>query len=210
MAALGNTVSTVFLDRDGTLNVKPASGQYITSPDDLILLPGAAHAVARLNAAGVRTILVTNQRWLCGPSADPVRYAAVQARLERLLAAQGAWLDASYYCPHAIGACDCRKPGAGMLTRAARALRFDLRTSVVVGDNETDLMAGLRVGAATILLRSEAAAEAGRLGADAVAPDLPAAVCLILRTRNGLGGGSDITDQARKERSSKSGQECSP
>lgn len=197
MAALGrNKVTTVFLDRDGTLNVKPAAGEYITSPVDLILLPGAGQAVARLNAVGLRTVLVTNQRWLSGPSGDPVRYSAVQARLEQLLAAQGARLDASYYCPHPIGVCDCRKPGAGMLRRAAREHRFSLRTSVVVGDSETDLMAARPVGAAAILLRSEPTGEACQL-ADAVATDLLAAVRLILQARNGREPASEAASAAQ-------------
>ena len=194
-ALLGNAVSTVFLDRDGTLNVKAAAGEYITSPGELILLPGAGRAVARLNTAGLRTVLVTNQRWLSEPSADPVRYRSVHGRLEELLAAHGAWLDASYYCPHAIDVCGCRKPGAGMLQRAAAEHGFSLRASVVIGDSTTDLMAGRLVGARTILLRpepdepagrSEPAGEAGETDqlADAVATDLPAAVGLVLRARN--------------------------
>src|SRR5208283_3870320 len=142
MAELGrNAVSTVFLDRDGTINVKAVAGEYVTSPSELTLLPGAGSAVARLNAAGVRTVLVTNQRWLSGPSADPARYRAIHRCLEELLAAHGAWLDASYCCPHATGVCECRKPRPGMLKRAATDHRFSLRTSVVVGDSETDLMA---------------------------------------------------------------------
>lgn len=182
-ALLGNAVSTVFLDRDGTLNVKAAAGEYITSPDELILLPGAGRAVARLNAAGLRMVLVTNQRWLSEPLADPVRYRPVHGRLEELLAEHGAWLDASYYCPHAIGVCECRKPRAGMLKRAAAEHGFSLRASVVIGDSTTDLRAGRLVGARTILLRPGEAGEAGEL-ADAVATDLPTAVSLILRARN--------------------------
>ena len=183
MGALGhNALSTVFLDRDGTLNVKAAPDGYVTSPDDLILLPGAGPAVARLNAAGLRTILISNQRWLSRPSADLATYGAVQRRLEQLLAAHGAWLDASYYCPHAIGACDCRKPGAGLLRQAAGEHGFNHRDSVVVGDSETDMMAGQSVGAATILLRPTSASELCPL-ADAVATDLMAAVRLIVRER---------------------------
>jgi D-glycero-D-manno-heptose 1,7-bisphosphate phosphatase len=178
----GNAVSTVFLDRDGTINVRPPPGEYITSPEDLVLLPGAGPAVARLNAAGLQTVLITNQRWLSQPSADFVAYRAVQSRLEQLLAAHGAWLEASYYCPHAIAACDCRKPRTGMLQRAAREHRFSLRESLVIGDSETDLMAGRPVGATTILLRSEPAGVPPGL-ADAVATDLMAAVDLILRAR---------------------------
>jgi len=187
MATLGvNAVSTVFLDRDGTINAGPLPGKYITSPEDLVLLPGAGPAVAQLNAAGLRTVLITNQRWLSQRSADWVAYRAVQGRLEQLLAVHGAWLDASYCCPHAIAACDCRKPGTGMLQRAAREHRFSLRESLVIGDSETDLEAGRPVGAATILLRSEPTGVPAGL-ADAVTTDLMAAVGLILEARAARG-----------------------
>jgi D-glycero-D-manno-heptose 1,7-bisphosphate phosphatase len=168
---------TVFLDRDGTINVKAAAGKYIASPGDLVLLPGAAKAIAALNAAGVRTILVTNQRWLSKSSADPGHYAAVHARLEQVLRAEGAWLDAAYHCPHAVDVCDCRKPAAGMLHRAALDHKFDLAGAVIVGDSESDLLAGRAAGISTILLRNT---EDGIGSADAVVADLAAAVRLIL------------------------------
>ncbi len=174
-------VRTVFLDRDGTINVKAALGDYVTSPADLVLLPGAARSVAALNAARLRTILVTNQRWLAEPTADPGRYAAVHARLEELLANEGAWLDAAYHCPHAAGVCDCRKPGSGMLQRAARDHDFDLTEAVIVGDSDADLIAGRSVGVATILLR---AGGGTATSADAVVEDLDAAVRLILDAKD--------------------------
>jgi D-glycero-D-manno-heptose 1,7-bisphosphate phosphatase len=182
--------STIFLDRDGTINVKAPEGQYVTSPAALVLLPGAARAVARLNAAGLRVVLVTNQRWLSGPSADPAGYAAVHARLEQLLAAGGGRLDAAYHCPHAAGTCDCRKPAPGMLRRAAREHLFDLRKAVIVGDSDADLMAGRAAGTSTILIRPAGPpgpAGPATHGADAVASDLPAAVRLILQARNAAG-----------------------
>jgi len=176
-------ITTVFLDRDGTLNVKAPEGEYITSPADLVLLPGAAHAVAQLNAAGLRTILVTNQRWLSSPASDPGRYAAIQARLAELLAAEGAWLDASFHCPHPAGSCDCRKPGNGMLLRAAREHRLDLARAVIVGDTEDDMVAGRSAGTAGILLRDRSPDTTASI-ADAVVTDLPAAVRLILAARS--------------------------
>ncbi len=175
--------STIFLDRDGTINVKAPAGQYITSPAGLVLLPGAAGAVARLNAAGLRVVLVTNQRWLSGPSADPAAYAAVHARLEQLLAAEGGWLDAAYHCPHAAGTCGCRKPAPGMLQRAARDHLLDLDKAVIIGDSDSDLMAGRAAGTSTIFVRPGTAGPAAP-GADAEASDLPAAVRLILQARN--------------------------
>lgn len=173
-------VRTVFLDRDGTINVKAADGEYVRSPEEVVLLPGAARAIAALNAAGLRTVLVTNQRWLSERAADAARFAAVQDRLAELLADQGARLDAAYHCPHAAASCDCRKPEAGMLVRAARELGFDLTESVMIGDSDADVQAGRAAGAATILLR---AGDAGAAGADAVAGDLAAAVRLILDAR---------------------------
>jgi D-glycero-D-manno-heptose 1,7-bisphosphate phosphatase len=178
-------ISTVFLDRDGTISVKPAEGEYVTSPADLVLLPGAARAVAKVNAAGLRTVLVTNQRWLSRSSADPADYAAVHARLEQLLAAEGAWLDAAYHCPHAAAACDCRKPSPGMLLRAAQEYSIELGKAVIVGDSDSDLMAGRAAGTSTILLRPGAAGQAaGNANADVVADDLRSAVCLILQAQN--------------------------
>ena len=178
-------IRTVFLDRDGTINVKPPEGEYVTSPAELVLLPGAARAVARLNAAGVRTVLVTNQSWLSRSPGNPERYAAVHARLAQLLAAEGARLDAAYHCPHARATCDCRKPDPGLLRRAARELQIELGQSVIIGDRDTDLMAGRAAGTSTILVRTgeggPAAADAAAAHADIVADDLPAAVRLILR-----------------------------
>lgn len=103
-------VRTVFLDRDGTVNVKAAEGEYIKSPAELVLLPGAARALAALNAAGLRTVLVTNQRWLSEPTAAPADFAAVHDRLVRLLADRGARIDAAYHCPHPRTAATAANP----------------------------------------------------------------------------------------------------
>ena len=182
LRCLGNAerfrcAETVFLDRDGTINVKASAGAYITSPDQLVLLPGAAKAVAALNAANIRTVLVTNQRWLSDQTADTTRYPAIHARLEQLLALEGGWLDASYYCPHPVDVCDCRKPKPGMLVRAAREQSFDLAKAVIIGDSDSDLIAGRSAGTATVLLSSDVGTVPG---ADAVAKDLAAAVRLVL------------------------------
>lgn len=180
-------IRTVFLDRDGTINVKPPEGEYVTAPDGLVLLPGAARALARLNAAGVRTVLVTNQSWLSRPSGSAAGYAAIRARLARLLAAEGARLDADYHCPHAPATCDCRKPRPGMLRRAARELRIELDRAVIIGDSDSDLLAGRAAGTSTILLRPGADRSAA-VNADAVADDLPSAVRLILDARSVTAG----------------------
>ncbi|WP_145012219.1 D-glycero-alpha-D-manno-heptose-1,7-bisphosphate 7-phosphatase [Mycobacterium marseillense] len=176
-------VRTVFLDRDGTINVKAAEGEYIRSPAELELLPGAATALAALNTAGLRAVLVTNQRWLSEPASDPTHFTAVQDRLQQLLAGEGARIDAAYHCPHATNSCDCRKPGTGMLLRAATEHGFELTESVMIGDSDTDMRAGRAAGTATILLRSGGGAS---VDADIVVDDLAAAVELILSAQAAL------------------------
>jgi D-glycero-D-manno-heptose 1,7-bisphosphate phosphatase len=155
----------IFLDRDGTLNRKAPEGEYIRYPAELALLPGAASAVRRINAAGIPAILVTNQRWLSGPTADAATYLAVARELARQLAIEGAALDASYVCPHDIGRCGCRKPKPGLLTRAAAELGISLTDSVMIGDAPTDVQAGLAAGLATVLINpTPAPAVAGNSG----------------------------------------------
>jgi D-glycero-D-manno-heptose 1,7-bisphosphate phosphatase len=168
--------TTVFLDRDGTINVKAPEGEYVTSPGEVCLLPGAAAAISLLNGAAIRVILVTNQRWLSS-APDMDSYARVHGCLEELLAAGGAHLDAAYVCPHALG-CSCRKPQPGMLRRAAGEHGFRLSEAVMIGDSETDVAAGRAAGAATILLRF--GRKIASSNADLVAADLAEAVRFIL------------------------------
>jgi D-glycero-D-manno-heptose 1,7-bisphosphate phosphatase len=138
---------TVFLDRDGTINVKAAEGSYILRPEDVRLLPGAGEAVHRLNAAALRVIVVTNQRAAALGLIDDAGLAQVNSQLEHLLAAHGAHLDGIYVCPHGIDSCDCRKPATGLL-RQARAdfPDIDYARSVLIGDSESDVGAALACG----------------------------------------------------------------
>ena len=148
-----NRLDAVFLDRDGTLNVKAGEGAYVTTPDQLVLLPGAGAAVRRLNQAGVEVILVTNQRCIARGLLSPAGYAAVADHLRRLLAAAGARLDAEYFCPHEGGGCPCRKPLPGLLRAAAADQpNLDLAYSALVGDAESDVQAGLAAGVTTVRL----------------------------------------------------------
>lgn len=149
--------SAAFLDRDGTINVKAPEGEYVERPDELRLLDGAAAAVARINAAGIPVFVVTNQRGIALGRMTEDDLAAVHARLDALLAREGARVDAYYHCPHEKGACDCRKPGTALFERAAREHGVELGRSFVVGDAESDVEAGRRVGARTVLLGRDAA-----------------------------------------------------
>ncbi len=147
-----------FLDRDGTINVKAAEGDYVESPDQLVLIPGAAAAIRHLNDAGLKTIVITNQRGIALGRMSGDDLAAVHARLEELLAAEaGARLDAIFHCPHGLDSCDCRKPEVGLFLQAKeRWPEIDFARSAMVGDSEKDVLAGERLGMTTVHLGDDA------------------------------------------------------
>lgn len=152
----GPRIRWVFLDRDGTLNVKPPDGEYIERPDALELLPGAGEAVRMLNRAGLWTGVVTNQRGIALGRMTSDDLDAIHERLRHLLHLEGAFLDAIYACPHEIDACDCRKPRPGLLLKAQiENPALDFARAAIVGDSPSDAQTGGRLGLTTVLIAGE-------------------------------------------------------
>jgi len=144
-------LAAVLLDRDGTINVKAPEGEYVSRPQQMRLLPGAAEAIRTLNQAGVPVVIVTNQRGIALGRMTERDLAEVHDRLRALLRSQSAWIEQIFYCPHDKGACRCRKPGTLMLDWAREYLGLaDLRTAVMIGDSPSDIVAGRAVGARTV------------------------------------------------------------
>ena len=149
----------IFLDRDGTLIEWV---HYLRDPARVRLVPHAARALSELRALGYRLVLVTNQAALGKGLLTSSELHDVHRRLEALLAAEGVSLDAWYFCPHVAKGSDRlaiehpdRKPGPGMLFRAAREHGLALARSIMVGDALSDTLAGRNAGcAATVLVRS--------------------------------------------------------
>lgn len=140
------TRAAAFLDRDGTV-IEDAN--YLASPDDVVLLPGAAEAISALNAAGIPVIVVTNQSGIAQGLLTEAQYRATKARLDALLAAAGARVDATYHCPHhpdVTGPCECRKPGTLLYRLAAESHGIDLTASLYVGDRMRDIVPGRSFG----------------------------------------------------------------
>lgn len=170
------------LDRDGTLIVHR---HYLSTPEEVELIPGAALGLRALGAAGLGLIVVTNQSGIARGYFDESTLDRINARMTALFAAEGVRFDAIYHCPHAPeDACECRKPRTGLVTRAAAAHHFDPRQSFVIGDNLVDLELGRNLGATTILVKtgygeSIAARHPGE--ADHVAGDVQEAATLIAR-----------------------------
>lgn len=151
----------VFLDRDGTLNRHIG---FLTRPDDLELIPGAAEAVRRINREGYLAIVVTNQPVIARGECSFETLQEIHDKLETLLGREGAFLDGIYYCPHHPdrgfpgeraaykGSCDCRKPLPGLLRRAAADFHIDLEQSLMIGDREADVQTGINAGCKRSLL----------------------------------------------------------
>ncbi len=149
----------VFLDRDGTVTEEVG---YLTSLDMLKLIRGAGAAIKRLNEAGYKVVLVTNQSGVARGYFPESLVDDAHGLLRRMLMEDGALLDGIYYCPHHPTAgkakytivCDCRKPETGLLDRAARDLAIDLTRSFMAGDKWSDVELGHRAGMRSILVRT--------------------------------------------------------
>lgn len=135
-----------FLDRDGTVIEER---HYLRDPDEVVLLPGVAAAMARLRAAGFLLVMVSNQSGVARGRMSLDDVARVNARMQELLAPDGATFDALLFCPHGPDdGCACRKPGTGMIDDFRARHSFDLAGSILVGDKDIDMdcarSAGLR------------------------------------------------------------------
>ncbi len=147
----------IFLDRDDTLIEDPG---YISSPEQVQLLPGVATALIELKALGYKLVVITNQSAVARGIVTEQVLGKIHNRLKQLLAEKSAFLDRIYYCPyHPDGVVakyrqesDFRKPNPGMLLKAAEEMDIDLGQSWCVGNSGSDVEAGLRAGCKTILI----------------------------------------------------------
>lgn len=141
----------VVIDRDGTLNRDPED--YLRGPDDWEPLPGALEAVARLNEAGWRVVIASNQSGLGRGLFDVATLNAVHARMHKDVVQAGGRIDAVFFCPHAPeDECDCRKPAPGLLLQVAARYGVAPAQLVAVGDSAHDAQAGVAAGCDTHLV----------------------------------------------------------
>jgi len=174
----------IILDRDGVINED--SDAYIKSPEEFVPLPGSLEAIARLNQAGYRVAVATNQSGVARGLFDLDTLGRIHAKLGQGLAAVGGHIDAIAFCPHGPDdGCDCRKPKPGLLNELADRLGISLEGVPVVGDSLRDLRAAQEVGAEPILVRTgkgERTVAAGEgLDEIPVYADLAAVVEALLR-----------------------------
>lgn len=158
---LKNKQKAIFLDRDGTLNVKKG---FLTKVEDLELIEGAAEAIRLINLSEYLAIVITNQPQIARGDSSFEELQMIHNKLETDLGRFGAFVDAIYYCPHHTDKgfpgerieykcnCGCRKPKPGMLLQAALDFNIDLSQSFMIGDSGNDVKAGEVAGCMRSLL----------------------------------------------------------
>jgi len=144
-----------FLDRDGTINKYVG---FLRNVEEMELIPGVAEAIKRINSSGYLAIVVTNQPVIARGEVSFEGLENIHNKMETLLGKEGAYIDAIYYCPHHPHSgydgeiaelkkeCECRKPKPGLLLKAATDFNIELSKSWMIGDSESDVLAGLSAG----------------------------------------------------------------
>jgi D-glycero-D-manno-heptose 1,7-bisphosphate phosphatase len=141
----------IILDRDGVINHD--SDAFIKSPEEWVPIPGSLEAIARLNQAGYRVVVATNQSGIARGLFDMVKLNAIHQKLHTAAQLAGADIDAVFFCPHAADDnCDCRKPKPGMLRNIAQRYDVSLKGMPNVGDSLRDLQAGFSLGCVPYLV----------------------------------------------------------
>jgi D-glycero-D-manno-heptose 1,7-bisphosphate phosphatase len=176
----------VFLDRDGVVNRD--SDQYIKHWAEFEFLPGSLEALARLTAAGLQLVVITNQSAVGRGLVSLAGLQEIHRRMTGAITAAGGHLLDIFFCPHRPDAgCDCRKPATGMIAEACRRHGLDPARAVMVGDRAKDIRCGRDAGCrATVLVGaadpSTVLAELAqwKIAPDRVAPDLAAACDWII------------------------------
>ena len=181
-----NSITTVFLDRDGVINED--SDAYIKSRDEFHPLPGSLAAIARLSKNGIRVILITNQSVINRGMVPLSELEAIHDQLCQAVSSLGGRITDIFFCPHRPNeGCDCRKPKPGLIRAAVNRYGIDLAQSVMIGDSAKDILAGKAAGCGlTVLVQTGKAQSAMRsleMSAsrpDHIATDLDAAVAWLL------------------------------
>jgi D-glycero-D-manno-heptose 1,7-bisphosphate phosphatase len=176
-------VKLIVLDRDGVINYD--SDQFIKSPDEWRAVPGSVEAIARLNHAGYRVVVATNQSGIGRGLFDMGMLNAIHEKMHKALNHAGGRLDAIFFCPHTADAkCECRKPKPGMLLEIGKRFNTELTSVPCIGDSLRDLQSADAVGAQPMLVltgKGEKTLRDGNFPKNTVIfPDLAFAVSALL------------------------------
>lgn len=141
----------IILDRDGVINYD--SVNYIRTPDEWHPIPGSLEAIARLNRAGFRIAVATNQSGVGRGYYSENTLQNIHQKMLDMLAKKGGEIEVIFYCPHLPSAqCDCRKPKPGLLNKVAQHFNCSLELVPFIGDSPSDMEAAIAVHAAPIFI----------------------------------------------------------
>jgi D-glycero-D-manno-heptose 1,7-bisphosphate phosphatase len=176
-------IKLIVLDRDGVINYD--STQFIKSPEEWRPIPGSLEAIARLNHAGFRVVVATNQSGIGRGLFDMATLNEIHLKMHRALAIAGGRIDALFYCPHTADAdCECRKPKTAMLKDIGVRFGVDMTGVPCIGDSLRDLLAADAVGAQPMLVltgKGEKTLRDGNFPKNTIIfPDLAFAVSALL------------------------------
>ena len=169
----------IFFDIDGVLNREPGANGVVR-PEDIVLFPGAAAAIAAAKQAGFLAIGVTNRAQVAKGTITLAELDTILAHLQNLLAKEGAPLDKIYFCPHHPEGvvpeftvrCECRKPGTLLFRRAIVEFGIDPARSFTIGDSQRDIGAAKAIGTTAFGVRTgHGCNDADRYDGEAPVPD---------------------------------------
>ena len=174
----------IILDRDGVINED--SPDFIKSPAEWKPIAGSLEAVARLNQAGYRVVVASNQSGIARELFDMTVLNAIHQKMHASAQQVGATIDAIFFCPHAANDnCDCRKPKSGMFEEISKRYKISLKGVPTVGDSLRDLQAGFVSGCTPHLVLTgkgeKTRATGGLPPGTQVYPDLASAVTALLK-----------------------------
>ena len=198
--SLETPTPAIFLDRDGTLNEEV---DRVSHPDAFSMIDGVGGAIRRINQAGYRAVVITNQPVIARGDCTEHDLVTIHNKMETLLGWDGAYVDAILYCPHHPDkgfageradlkiACACRKPAIGLIERARVQLNIDLNQSWFIGDSTVDVRTAQNAGLRSILLQTGHGGQDNQYPdrPDYVVPSLAEAVDLALNTAGSRGAG---------------------
>ena len=148
----------IFLDRDGVINKDPGGWtehNYVTGWEYFLFLPGSKEAIKKLTLAGYDVVVISNQAGVARGYYTAEKLAEINARMAEEIARSGGRIKSAYYCVHRPDEnCGCRKPDTGLFKKAERELGVKARGNFFVGDTETDIEAGKKMGMKTVLVLS--------------------------------------------------------
>lgn len=146
-----NNLPLIILDRDGVINYD--SSEYIKNPDEWHAIPGSLEAIAQLNRAGYRVVIVTNQSGIARGYYDIDTLDQIHERLAEELASVGGYIEDIFFCPHhPMDGCHCRKPQPGLFQQIEKKYAIDLTNIFYIGDSLTDMQVAIKTGCKPILV----------------------------------------------------------